>query len=63
MAQQRTVTGKVTSTDGTPLVGASVLVVGHKSGVTTKSDGTFSINVPQNAKQLQISYVGSETKQ
>jgi iron complex outermembrane receptor protein len=62
MAQQRTVTGKVTSTDGTPLVGASVLVVGHKSGVTTKSDGTFSINVPQNAKQLQISYVGSETK-
>jgi iron complex outermembrane receptor protein len=61
-AQQRTVTGKVTSTDGSPLVGATVLVVGHKSGVTTNSDGSFSINVPQNAKQLQISYVGSETK-
>lgn len=61
-AQQRTVTGTVTSTDGTPLVGATVLVVGHKSGVTTGSDGTFSINVPENAKQLQISYVGSETK-
>ncbi len=62
MAQQKTVTGKVTSTDGTPLVGATVLIVGHKSGVTTGSDGTFSINVPQNAKALQISYVGSETK-
>jgi len=62
MAQQRTITGKVTSSDGTPLVGATVLIVGQKSGVTTKSDGTFSINVPQSAKQLQISYVGSETK-
>lgn len=62
MAQQRTVTGKVTSTDGTPLVGATVLVVGQKSGVTTDADGNFSINVPQSAKQLQISYVGSETQ-
>jgi iron complex outermembrane receptor protein len=62
MAQQRTVTGKVTATDGTPLAGATVLVVGQKSGVSTQPDGTFSIDVPQNAKQLQISYVGSETK-
>lgn len=62
MAQQKTVTGKVTSSDGTPLVGATVLIVGHKSGVTTSADGTFSITVPQNAKALQISYVGSETK-
>ncbi|HEU5054149.1 MAG TPA: TonB-dependent receptor [Hanamia sp.] len=61
-AQQRTVTGKVTSTDGSPLVGATVLVVGHKTGVTTGPDGTFSINVPENAKELQVSYVGSETK-
>ena len=62
IAQQRTVTGKVTATDGTPLAGATVLVVGQKSGVSTLPDGTFSIDVPQNAKQLQISYVGSETK-
>jgi iron complex outermembrane receptor protein len=62
MAQQRTITGTVTSPDGSPLIGATVLIVGNKSGVTTKSDGTFSINVPQKAKELQISYVGSETK-
>jgi iron complex outermembrane receptor protein len=61
-AQQRTVTGKVTSTDGTPLVGASVVVVGQKAGVTTGSDGTFSIDVPENAKQIQVSYVGAETQ-
>jgi len=62
IAQQRTITGKVTAPDGTPLVGASVTVVGQKSGVTTDNSGNFSINVPANAKQLSISYVGSETK-
>lgn len=58
MAQQRTITGKVTSSDGTPLVGATVMIVGNKSGVTTQSDGSFSIGAPQSAKDLQISYVG-----
>lgn len=62
IAQQRTVTGKVTAPDGTPLAGASVTVVGQRSGVTTDASGNFSINVPANAKQLSISYVGSETK-
>jgi TonB-linked SusC/RagA family outer membrane protein len=62
MAQQRTVTGTVISKDGMPLADASVIVVGQKSGVRTGADGTFSINVPSDAKQLQISYVGSETQ-
>lgn len=62
MAQQRTITGKVTSPDGTPLVDASVLVVGQKTGVRTGTDGAFSINVPANAKQLEVSYVGSLTQ-
>ena len=61
-AQQRTITGTVTSKEGTPLADASVIVVGNKAGVRTASDGTFSINVPATAKQLQISYVGSETQ-
>jgi iron complex outermembrane receptor protein len=62
MAQQRTITGTVISQTGTPLVGASVIVVGQNSGVRTGSDGTFSINVSANAKQLEISYVGSATQ-
>ncbi len=61
-AQNRTVTGTVTSKEGTPMADASVIVVGQKVGVRTASDGTFSINVPANAKQLQISYVGSESQ-
>ena len=62
MAQQRTVTGTVTSTDGTPLADASVIVVGQKTGVRTAADGTFTINLPAKAHLLQISYVGSETQ-
>ncbi|MEP7251317.1 MAG: SusC/RagA family TonB-linked outer membrane protein [Ginsengibacter sp.] len=59
---QRTITGTVMSKEGTPLSDASVIVVGEKTGVRSGSDGTFSINVPATAKQLQISYVGSETQ-
>lgn len=62
IAQQRAVTGTVMSKEGTPLSDASVTVVGEKTGVRTGSDGAFSINVPASAKQLQISYVGSETQ-
>ncbi len=63
MAQQRTITGTVISSkDGTPLADASVTVVGETKGVSTNSDGTFSINVSPNAKQLQISHVGQETQ-
>lgn len=62
IAQQRTVTGTVTSTDGAPLADVSVIVVGQTTGVTTATDGTFSINVPANANQLMISYVGSENQ-
>jgi len=62
-AQTRTITGTVISKDGTPLPDASVIVVGQKTGVRTAADGTFSINVPANSKQLQVSYVGSETQQ
>ena len=62
IAQQRTVTGTVTSTDGTPLADASVIVVGQKTGVRTAADGTFTINLPAKSHVLQISYVGSETQ-
>ena len=61
-AQQKTITGTVTAKDGTPLVGASVVVVGQTTGETTGSNGTFSISVPANAKTLRISYVGYESQ-
>src|SRR6185312_877569 len=61
-AQERTVTGTVTTKDGTPLVGASVVVAGQKTGETTGNNGTFSIHIPGRAKTLTISYVGYESQ-
>ena len=46
MAQDRVITGKVTdSRDGTPVVGASVVAKGARTGTSTKNDGTFSLSV------------------
>jgi iron complex outermembrane receptor protein len=60
-AQSRTVTGKVTdSKDGSPVVGASVQVVGSKGGTSTKPDGTFSLSVSSGATDLLITSVGFE---
>ena len=59
MAQNRTVTGSVISAeDGEPVIGATVIVPGTNIGTVTGLDGKFSLNVPENAKQLTISYVG-----
>ncbi|MDB5249925.1 MAG: SusC/RagA family TonB-linked outer membrane protein [Segetibacter sp.] len=60
-AQQRTVTGKVTDAkDNSPLVDATVSVVGKSVSTKTGADGAFSINVPSGSNQLRISYVGFE---
>lgn len=58
-AQTKTVTGKVTDAkDGSPLVGASVLVKGSTTGTQTGADGTFKISVPSSARSLTISFSG-----
>ncbi len=59
MAQNRTVTGTVSSAeDGEPVIGASVIVPGTNIGTVTDIDGQFSLKVPENAKTLRVSYVG-----
>jgi TonB-linked SusC/RagA family outer membrane protein len=62
-AQTRSVTGVVISSeDGEPVIGASVLVKGTTLGTITGIDGDFTIpNVPSSAKHLQISYIGMKT--
>ncbi len=64
-AQVSKVTGTVTSAeDGSPVVGASVLVKGTSVGTITDIDGNFTINnVPANATTLVVSFIGMETKE
>jgi TonB-linked SusC/RagA family outer membrane protein len=58
LAQNRTVSGTVTDNTGKPLLGVSVAVIGTNSGTTTDANGRYSLSVPQNARQLNFSYVG-----
>ncbi len=62
-AAQRTITGKVTSKSGEPLVGVSVVVKGTTNGAITDLDGNYTLQVPNNATTLVYSYVGSTTKE
>lgn len=64
-AQERTITGTVTSADdNSPLPGVSVRIKEiPNSGVATGDDGKFTIKVPENGKTLVFSYIGFVTKQ
>lgn len=55
LAQNRTVTGRVTDASGAPVAGASVQVKGTNVGTVTTNDGTYTINVPANGRALVVS--------
>lgn len=57
LAQNRTITGKVTDEAGNPIANATIQVKGTRIGTTAKADGTFSLNVPSGATTLVISSV------
>ena len=56
---QRTVSGVVSDSDGIPLPGATVVIQGTSTGVTTDFDGNFSISA-DNGDVLVVSFVGYE---
>ncbi|WP_317171856.1 SusC/RagA family TonB-linked outer membrane protein [Hymenobacter latericoloratus] len=59
LAQTRTVSGRVTDrTTGEGLPGVTVLVKGTTTGVSTNSDGTFTLTAPTTATTLTFSSVG-----
>jgi TonB-linked SusC/RagA family outer membrane protein len=60
---QRTITGMISSPDGDPLVGASVVVKGTSVGALTDVDGKFSLAVPKEAQSLIFSFVGYQTQE
>lgn len=57
IAQNRTITGKVTDENGQGIPRASIQVKGSRIGTTTATDGSFSLNVPSNANTLVVSSV------
>ncbi len=55
---QRTISGTVTASDGSPLIGATVWVKDMMTGTVTDYDGKYSLEVPAGAETLVFSYVG-----
>ncbi|MBR1688298.1 MAG: SusC/RagA family TonB-linked outer membrane protein [Prevotella sp.] len=59
---QTKVTGTVIAQeDGQPVIGASVIIQGSKTGTTTDIDGKFTLNVPA-GKKIVVSYIGMDTQ-
>ncbi len=63
-AQDRVITGTVTSTeDGQGVPGATVLVKGTTIGTATDIDGRFSISVPAGNNVLVFTFVGLRSQE
>jgi TonB-linked SusC/RagA family outer membrane protein len=60
-AQQKTVTGLVTDENSKPLLGVSVTVKGSNTGVSTGTDGRYSINAAPK-QVLEFTFVGKVTQ-
>lgn len=58
MAQTHVKGNVVSSEDGQPIIGATVMAKGTTVGVSTDIDGNFSLNVPSGVKTLVVSFVG-----
>ena len=58
-AQSMRFSGRVTDTDGAPVIGAGLVCIEkHTAGTTTDLDGNFSITLPAGAKTVKFSSVG-----
>ena len=51
----------VSQDDGEPVIGASVMLKGTKTGVVSDVDGHFRLNAPKAGSYITVSYVGMET--
>jgi TonB-linked SusC/RagA family outer membrane protein len=62
-AQDRVITGKVTSADdGSPLPGVNIVLKGTTSGTITDSQGLFNFSVPSSGV-LVFTFIGMESKE
>ena len=64
MAQNKTVTGKVTDAkDGSPLPGVTITIKGTTNGTNSDVNGAFSLSVPSSGATLVVSFLGYTTQE
>jgi len=62
-AQERTVSGKITNaSDGLPIFGVNIAVVGTSQGTVSDADGNYSIKVSSDEATLSFSFIGFTSK-
>lgn len=62
-ALARTVHGSVLdAANNEPLIGATIMPIGGGQGTAADIDGNFTLNIPDNVKQVTVSYVGYQSK-
>ncbi|TXF84730.1 TonB-dependent receptor [Neolewinella aurantiaca] len=59
-AQEAVVSGKITDTEGEPLIGATVRIIGSVIGASTDVEGHYEIEVPPGRIRMLYSYIGYE---
>lgn len=57
-AQNKTVQGVVTDALGTPLTGATVVVVGSSNSTSTDFDGKYTLNEVSSSNRIEFSFIG-----
>jgi TonB-dependent starch-binding outer membrane protein SusC len=60
--QQRTITGRVTDTNGNALPGVNVVEKGTTNGALTFADGSYSLTVSSGQAVLSFSFIGFTTQ-
>jgi TonB-linked SusC/RagA family outer membrane protein len=63
-AQNRSITGKVTSKSGEPLIGVSIVMKGTSQGGSTDVNGNFKLNIPSKGDVvLSVRYIGFKAQE
>lgn len=64
MAQDRTVSGTVTSSeDGSALPGVNVILKGSANGTSTDANGKFTLSIPTSGGSLVFSFIGLQSQE
>lgn len=61
-AVEKTITGTITNQEGVTVPGVNVVLKGTAIGTVTGIDGRYSLNVPDDADTLIVSYIGYITQ-
>ncbi len=59
---QQTINGTIVDSANEAIIGASVIIVGTTNGTVTDIDGSYTLNIPEGATQITISYIGYATQ-